>query len=135
MRRECAQELILTARYQRTAKLYKEAAEGKLKLSENIERQLKRARGKHEKMKILLEGIAKAHPECAREIHRALMHHMSKHTEDGEKAGNEEKPMTAVCAVEAGAEAVSAESTVLKELDVNTNDGNRGAQQEAAQNE
>lgn len=125
----------MTARYQRTAKLYKEAAEGKLKLSENVERQLKRARGKHEKMKILLEGIAKAHPESAREMHRALMHHMSKHTEDGEKAGNDEKTMTAIRTVEAGAEAVSAESTVLKELDVNFNDGNRGAQQEAAQNE
>ena len=124
----------MTARYQRTAKLYKEAAEGKLELSENVERRLKRARGKHEKMKIILEAIAKAHPECAQEIHRALMHHMSKHAQDGETAGDDEKPRTAICTVEAGAEPVSAESAVLRELDVNTHDGNRGAQQEAAQN-
>jgi hypothetical protein len=128
------QELILTARYQRTAKLYKEAAEGKLKLSGSVERQLKRARGKHEKMKIILEAIANAHPECAQEIHRALMHHMSKHTEDSVTAGSDEKPKTAICTAEAGAEPVSTESTVLKELDVNSHDGNRGAQQEAAQN-
>ena len=139
MRRGCVQELILTARYQRTGKLYKEAAEGKLKLSENVERKLKRARGKHEKMKTVLEAVANAHPECAQELHRALMHHMSKHMEDCETAGNEEKPKTAICTsastVEAGAEPVSAEIAVLKELDVNTHDGNRGAQQEAAQNE
>jgi hypothetical protein len=132
MQRGCVQELILTARYQRTAKLYKEAAEGKLNLSENVERRLKRARSKHEKMKSVLEGIAKAHPECAQEIHRALMHHMSMQIEDIKEAGNDDEPQTGMCCSKAGAMPVN-ESTVLKELDVNTiNDGNKDAQQEAA---
>ena len=70
------QELILTARAQGNVKLYKEAAAGKLKPSKNLERQLKRARNKHDQPWTILQGIAEAHPECSQEIHKALMHHM-----------------------------------------------------------
>ena len=72
----CLQELICTARAQRSAKWYEEAAAGKLVLTENLERQLKRARAKHERLKDALEGIAESHPEVLLELRRALMHHM-----------------------------------------------------------
>ena len=71
------QELIFTARAQRSAKWYEEAAAGKLSLTENLKRQLKRARAKHERLKDALEGIAGSNPEVSQELRRALMHHMS----------------------------------------------------------
>ena len=76
------QELILTARAQRNVKLYKEAEAGKLKISNNLERQLKKARSKHDKLWTILQGIADANPECSQEIQRALMHHMYAKTSD-----------------------------------------------------
>ena len=78
----CLQELICTARAQRSAKWYEEAAAGKLSLTENLERQLKRARAKHERLKDALEGIAESHPEVSQELRRALMHHMSAQAPD-----------------------------------------------------
>ena len=78
----CLQELICTARAQLSAKWYEEAAAGKLSLTENLERQLKRARAKHERLKDALEGIEQSHPEVSRELRRALMHHMSAQAPD-----------------------------------------------------
>ena len=72
----CVQVLIFTARAQRNIKLYKEAGIGKLKISNNLERQLKRARSKHGQLWMILQGIAEANPECSQEIQRALMHYM-----------------------------------------------------------
>lgn len=82
LRNTTVQELILTARAQRNVKLYKEAEAGKLKISNNLERQLKRARNKHEKLWTILQGIAEANPHCAQPIQRALMHHMHAKTSD-----------------------------------------------------
>lgn len=70
------QELIFTARAQRKFKLYKEAEAGKFKISENVERQLNRAKNKHDKLWTILQGIAKSNPQCSQEIQKALMHHM-----------------------------------------------------------
>ena len=70
------QELIYTARAQRKLKLYKEAEAGKLKISENVERQLNRAKIKHDKLWTLLQGAAESTPECSQEIQKALMHHL-----------------------------------------------------------
>ena len=78
----CPQELICTARAQRSAKWYEEAAAGKLSLTENLERQLKRARAKHERLEDALESIAESHPEVSQELRRALMHHMSAQAPD-----------------------------------------------------
>ena len=47
------QVLIFTARAQRNIKLYKEAETGKLKVSNNLDRQLKRARSKHDNLALL----------------------------------------------------------------------------------
>jgi len=70
------QELIFTARAQRKLKLYKESEAGKLKISENVERQLNRAKNKHDKLWTVLQGIAESNPECSQKIQKALMHHM-----------------------------------------------------------
>lgn len=82
------QELILTARAQGNVKLYKEAAAGKLKISKNVERQLKRARIKHDQLWTILQGIAEANPECSQEIQRALMHHMYAKVSDENVSSN-----------------------------------------------
>ncbi len=76
------QELIFTARAQRKLKLYKEAEAGKLKISENVERQLNRAKNKHDKLWTILQGIAESNPECSQKIQKALMHHMYMCAED-----------------------------------------------------
>lgn len=68
--------------------MYKEAAAGKLKISKNVERQLKRARIKHDQLWTILQGIAEANPECSQEIQRALMHHMYAKVSDENVSSN-----------------------------------------------
>ena len=82
------QVLIFTARAQRNIKLYKEAETGKLKVSNNLERQLKRARSKHDKLWTILQGVAEANPELSQEIQRALMHHMHAKASDENVSSN-----------------------------------------------
>ena len=82
------QELIFTARAQRKLKLYKEAEAGKLKISENVERQLNRAKNKHDKLWTILQGIAESNPECSQKIQKALMHHIYMCAEDSDKNTN-----------------------------------------------
>lgn len=76
------QELIRTARAQRSCKWYEEAVAGKLVLRGNLERQLKRASSKHEKLWTVLQGIAEAHPKLMQPLQRALMHHMNAQASD-----------------------------------------------------
>ena len=82
------QELIFTARAQRKLKLYKEAEAGKLKISENVERQLNRAKNKHDKLWTILQGIAESNPECSQKIQKALMHHIYMCAEDSDENTN-----------------------------------------------
>lgn len=120
----CLQELIFTARAQRSAKWYEEAAAGKLTLTENLERQLKRARAKHERLKDALEGIAESHPKVSQELHRALMHHMSAHTPDQAAVTQPGAESARTPLIEVAEGNVASENTLALNASLNTSEAN-----------
>ena len=122
------QELIFTARAQRVSKWYEEAAAGKLTLTENLERQLKRARAKHERLKDALESIAEGHPEVSQELRRTLMHHMSAELQAPDQAAivQTESQSAPTLLTEVTVAKTASETTQALNASLNTSEANAG---------